>query len=166
MSVKTETKGQENVDRIMQEIQKLKGSYVTIGFYEDAGKYPGGQSVVEVALWNEFGTSTSPERSFFRSAVDENMSQLNAWREDFLNRIVRGEMTVEKALETVGMRIQIMIQNKIKSNVPPPYGTGMGNPPERVLELQEAKRRKGYSTETLRATELMLRSVTYKVHMA
>ena len=39
------------------------------GFFQGA-TYPTGQSVAEVAAWNEFGTDTIPERPFFRNAVD------------------------------------------------------------------------------------------------
>ncbi len=110
------------MDKIREMLKKYKEAYVSIGIHEDAGVYPGQNppSVVEVALWNEFGTETSPSRSFIRSTMDEKESLINKWREEMIDNILFKEWTVEKALTAMGFRIQILVQNKIKSNVPPP----------------------------------------------
>lgn len=155
---KTTVKGQELVDKFFREIKKAENSYVTIGLHEDAGTYPPGKdgisvSVVEVGLWNEFGTETSPERSFLRSAIDEGQSQIEAWRMELMSKVMMGTMSLEKSLEAMGFRIMTLVQNKIKSNVPPP------NAPSTVA----AKERHGVAPNTLIDTGLMLRSVTYKV---
>lgn len=44
---------------------------VRVGVLEDA-TYPDGTSVAQVAFWNEYGTSTTPSRGFFRYTVNEN----------------------------------------------------------------------------------------------
>ena len=137
-------------------LKQLKGAYVTIGVHEDAGQYTEGShppSVVEVALWNEFGTSNIPERSFLRSAIDGNESLINSWLKEVCQKITFGEITVEKGLEIIGYRTQVLIQNKIKSNVPPP------NAPSTVAQ----KQRDGVAPNTLINTGLLLRSITYKV---
>lgn len=151
--VSTTTKD-DKVAAIKKMMAKQKGAYVSIGFHEDAGTYPDGQSVVEVALWNEFGTETSPARSFIRSVMDENEQKLNLWREEMIDNVVAKGWTVEKALEAIGFRIQVLIQNKIKSNVPPPLADSTA----------KAKSAKGRPAVTLIDTALMLRSVTFKVH--
>jgi predicted RNase H-related nuclease YkuK (DUF458 family) len=164
--VTTTVRGDDEAKRIKDLIKKAGGAYVTIGIHKDAGKYPDGTDVVSVALWNEFGTSTSPERSFFRSAVDGNESLINKWREEAIQNMVEKKWTVKKALELVGFRVQTLIQNKIKSNVPPP------NAPSTIAE----KRRTGVSpksgakpgfadrTGTLIDSGLMLRSVTFRTY--
>lgn len=156
--VTTKVKGQENVEAMMKEMELMKKSYVTIGITEEAGHYTDGVNpplVVEVALWNEFGTKNIPERSFFRTAIDENESQINNWREELLEGIMTGKLTTEKALNTIGFRIQTLIQNKIKSNVPPPLADS----------TVAQKKHDGVAPQTLIDTGLMLRSVTYKVFM-
>ena len=40
-----------------------------VGFF-DSARYPDGTSVPAVAVWNEFGSKNTPERSFFRNALD------------------------------------------------------------------------------------------------
>jgi hypothetical protein len=144
-----------------------KGAYVSIGIHEDAGSYSKGEiSVVEVALFQEFGTTKIPERSFIRSTVDEHESSINAMREKMIENILTKGWSKEKALEAIGLYVQSLIQNKIKSNVPPPYGTGLKpNSEARIASLQEQKRKRVGHTSTLRESELLLRSVTFKVNV-
>jgi len=135
------------------QLKHLKKAYVTIGFHSDAGQYADGTDVVQVALWNEFGTEKTPSRSFIRSTIDENADKINKWREEALENIIYKGWSVEKALAMIGFRLQTLIQNKIKSNVQP------ANAPS----TQQHKAREGVPNRTLIETELMLRSVTYKV---
>jgi hypothetical protein len=155
-SIKTSVTGDKQFKELLEKLRKYKTASVTIGIHEDAGQYTDGStSVAEVALWNEFGTRNIPERSFLRSAIDDNASKINAWREEAIENIMEKGWTVQKALEMVGLRIQILIQNKIKSNVPPP------NAPSTA----KAKLKEGQAPSTLIATGLMVRSVTYKVNL-
>ena len=169
MRAKTEIKGGDKFARqLREELKKYSKSYVTIGVHDDAGKYPDGTpEVFEVALWNEFGTKKTPERSFMRSAVDDNEGKINALREEAISNIFTKNWTILQALKFMGENIQLLVQNKIKSNVPPPYGTGKGNAsPEEIEARQRAKAKKtGGQVNTLIESGLMLRSITYKVHL-
>jgi hypothetical protein len=151
--VKVEVRNSKVMDRLLKELPALKKAYVTVGFHEDAGEYEDGTSVVEVALWNEFGTKTSPSRPFIRAAVDENIEKINKWREEALVDIIEKEMPVAKALESIGFKVQALIQDKIKSNVPPPNAES----------VRRQKQREGVPQSTLINTGLMLRSVSYRV---
>lgn len=148
--------GKPEQEALAKRLKGMRGAFVTVGVHEDAGSYEGNDAptVAEVALWNEFGTTKTPERSFIRSAIDENEPLINQWREELINKIVNEGWTVEKALEALGFRVQVLIQNKIKSDVPPP------NAPSTVA----AKTREGVAQVTLQNTKLLLRSITYKVH--
>lgn len=155
--IQVEVRNSALMDRLLKELPRLKGAFITVGFHEGAGEYEGGgPSVVEVALWNEFGTHAVPQRSFIRSALEEGIDQINRWREQALVDIVERGVPVQKALESLGFKIQVLIQNKIKSNVPPPNAES----------TREQKRREGVPNRTLIDTDLMLRSVTYRVHAA
>jgi hypothetical protein len=153
----TSVRGDAEYQDFLKRISDTKDAYVTIGLHEDAGQYPGenAPSVVEVGLWNEFGTATSPERSWLRSAIDEGQGQINQWRDEAILHIMNDGWTVEKALEMMGFRIQVLIQNKIKSDVPPSLADSTA----------KAKTASGVAPVTLIDTGLMLRSVTYKVHL-
>jgi hypothetical protein len=155
--VKVTDTGKEDAKKVRDRLKTLGKAYVTIGVHDDAGKYSEGNpppDVVEVALWMEYGTETIPERSFIRSTVDENVSKINQWREEAVRKIIFERLSVEKALESIGIKVQFLIQNKIKSNVPPPLAPS----------TKAAKQRKGVAPVTLIDTGLLLRSITYKVH--
>lgn len=166
-SIKLSEKTSPEFEALKKSFKGGTESYVTIGVHEDAGKYTTGSNsplVVEVALWNEFGTKDIPERSFFRSTIDEQQSRIEAYREQMVGNILSKGWPVQKALEAIGLFVQTLIQNKIRSNVAPVYGTGKGNSPERISQLQAAKIKRTGHTNTLRESELLLRSITFKVH--
>ena len=144
--------------QLEKKLKKINSAYVTIGVHEGAGTYSKNSenpTVAQVALWNEFGTQHIPQRSFIRSALNENLDKINQWREEAVNQILSDEITVEKALESIGFRIQILIQNKIKSNVPPPN----------AASTLARKYKEGVASNTLIETGLLLRSITYKVNI-
>lgn len=153
--VKTTYKGQDQYDAFMKRMKKLKGSYVSIGVHEGAGAYDSGIPVFQVAIWNEFGNKQIPEHAFFRTALDGHESEINSWREELLKQVMDGKITEQKALASLGFRIQVLIQNQIKSNMPPE------NAPSTVA----AKVRDGVAPETLIWSGLMLRSITFQVVM-
>ncbi len=104
---------------LMRKLADADRSFVTVGVHKDK-RYPDGTSVALVAFFNEFGTQTIPERSFIRSAVNEKLKRIERLRNGFLRELTECQISVVKALEKLGFVIQTQIQNKIKSNVPPP----------------------------------------------
>lgn len=150
----TETK-KGLIEGLLSRIKGAEKSYVLIGVNEGAGSYSGPNPplVAQVALWNEFGTSSIPERSFLRSAMNDNAALIEKWRMEMIENLVFKNWTMQKALEAMGFRIQTLIQNKIKSDIPPP------NAPS----VKAAKAREGVADQTLINTGLLLRSITYKV---
>ena len=51
--------------------RKLDGMDVEIGLLDSAKPYPDGTSVIDVGMWNEFGTIHIPARSWLRSTWEE-----------------------------------------------------------------------------------------------
>ena len=131
------------------------GPTVRIGFRgpEGLAKHPGSPDVtiVEVATFNEFGTSNIPERSFIRSTMDENRNALLQTNKQLFFEIVVGSMTTERALNILGMKMKALIQKKITDLRTPP------NAPSTI-------RQKG-SSNPLIDTGTMRQAVTYKVSM-
>jgi N12 class adenine-specific DNA methylase len=119
---------------ILAEIEKAKKSFVKVGVFENAEPYPNGTTVAEVAFWNEYGTVTIPQRSFIFSTVKENKDK---WSKEIslgMKSICNGTSSVDKVLNTIGVKIQAAIQDKILNlNDPPnsPYTIakkGVNNP--------------------------------------
>lgn len=150
-NVKITEKGKKETGELKKRLKELQGYYVTIGVHDD--HYEDGTSVIDVALWNEFGTESIPARSFFRSTLDGSERLINDWREKALDRIFEGRSTPERELTMIGFRIRELIRTKIQSNIPPP------NAPETAAK----KKAEGVAARTLVETGLLLRSIEFKV---
>ena len=83
-----------------------------------AGSWP--RTNGAVGVYNEFGTSTIPERSFIRWTHDNRKDSWRKLQGELRPHVIAGRMTIGKALGVIGARIQGDIQQRISSNVPPP----------------------------------------------
>lgn len=167
VKVEIREKGKREWQEYEKRFKQLKGAYVTIGVHEDAGKYQGSRAplVAEVALWNEFGTQDIPSRPFLALALDKNIGKINDWRMEAIDRVLNEGWPVKRAMEMIGFRVQVLIQNQIKSNTPPPNAPSTIRAKQRsgVLPKELKSGPKGVKTSTLIDTGLLLRSITYKV---
>ena len=76
--------------KIFREIRKIDNKSVKAGVLKNAGKEPNGTSLVDVAVYNEFGTSHIPSRPFIRIASDKNKSFWTDESEKIIDDIVDG----------------------------------------------------------------------------
>ncbi|MCK5603483.1 hypothetical protein KAR91_16480, partial [Candidatus Pacearchaeota archaeon] len=149
------------IDRGYKELKKqlknLHGSSVTIGVHEGAGQYPADEAgnsphISEVAIKNEFGGGHIPERSFMRSTLDENKEDHNTQRKKMKAGVLSGEITVNKALNKMGFRVQEQIRGKIETLRTPP------NAPMTIALKPEI------GDNPLIDSRLLKRSINYEVH--
>lgn len=155
--ISVEFKNTAVMDRLLKELPKMKKAYVSVGVHSDAEPYADGAEVAQVALWNEFGTKKTPQRSFIRAAINEHIDQINIWREEALVNIIENGWSVKKSMDGLGYKIVVLIQNKIKSNVPPP-----NKPSTRKHKQSEASTN---WNRTLMDTEHMLQSMSFHTVM-
>ncbi len=69
--IKVTTK-KPDLDKIKKELEKRLNAklQLEVGFFETA-KYSTGEYVAQVAFWNEYGTTLSPPRPFFRNTIKD-----------------------------------------------------------------------------------------------
>ena len=128
-----------------------KGGYVEVGVIESAAhKESEGLTVADVASYNEFGTETIPERSFMRSTLRKEKSNIKALNKKLLRKITKGKLSTKKGLGLLGQFLSAKISKKIVSIKTPP------NKPETI-------KRKG-SSNPLVDTGQMKNSMNYKVY--
>lgn len=84
-------KGGEKLAKVLRNAGKGGIRSIDVGVFASA-KYPDGTPVAAVAAWNEFGTSTIPERPAIRNANIEN--------EDNLVRLIKKTVDPEKMVIT------------------------------------------------------------------
>jgi hypothetical protein len=88
---------------------------------EDGGRGHEDATVLEIAIWNEFGTSDGhvPERSFVRAWFDANESRLRADLTALMRSVVDGKRTREQVLSLLAQRSVGEIQQRIADGISP-----------------------------------------------
>ncbi len=127
---------------------KHSGGSVKIGILEGAGDHDM-VTVLDVAIWQEFGTMTIRPRSFLRAWFDENKVKAREMWNNLIKSVVAGKRTREEAMELFGLWAVGGIQRRISDNIPPPLA-------------KSTVRRKG-SSVALIDTGLLRSSITSKV---
>ncbi len=130
----------------------LDGRAVKAGYPKGSGTYPDGTPVISVAVWDEFGTSTSPARSFVRSGIRKGNRRLRKVATFAAAQAVAGKITPEQATGLLGQTAVDLINARIVSLTTPP------NAPSTIA----AKLRKGGSPRPLQDTGLLRQSTTFE----
>lgn len=157
-------KRSKEFERFLAEMRAASaGPHVTVGVHEIAGEYPKkpgskseAPSVVDVAVWNEFGTESIPSRPFIRNVLHTKRSEINVLRAKLAKQIFGGKITIHQALEVIGFRVQQWIVNQISGRSP-----FEANAPSTIA----AKKADNVSppNKPLYHTGLLMRSIGYKV---
>ena len=111
-----------------QILKRLQDSSITVGVHKDAGSYESGESVVDVATYNEFGTPDIPERSFLRSTIGNNRAKYKGEFEKAYLEAIRGGMNLRAAAGFIGNVARDDIKKTIKDMKEP------GNAPSTIAK--------------------------------
>lgn len=141
------------LDRLETLLRLREPAHIDVGILEAAGAEPHGTgaSVLDVGLYNEFGTDTIPERSFIRAWYDEAEGDLQHALTALMERVGSGKLTRAQALELLGQRMVGQVQSRMSEGLPPP------NAPSTV-------RQKGSSTPLI-DTGVLRSSISYRVEV-
>ena len=91
-----------------------RDGYVDVGFFHNKDMHPESQiDLAEIAIQNEYGTPTIPERSFFRSSIDENKNKIVEYSTKERLRVADGKQSFNKFLEKTALFVKALIQKKI-----------------------------------------------------
>lgn len=136
------------------EVEKLKKRFggisrVKVGLPKGSLPYPDGTSVIDVGFWNEFGTVFTPERSFLRTSVRNNLAKYRRINRANLRKILRGSLTTEKALNQLGA----IAAGDVKQNI-----TDIRKPPNKPSTIRGKR-----SSNPLINTGHMRAQITYEV---
>lgn len=90
-------------ERIIQDLEKLGGKTVSVGVFADAGKADNDKTdLVDVAIWNEYGTKKIPKRPFLRKATDKNLKKWQKTTNNLVGMVIDGTFNPEEALDSLG----------------------------------------------------------------
>ena len=100
-----------------------RGRTVKVGLLSGDGGLPAGdgdKSLLDVATFHEFGIGNNPERSFVRAWFDENINEHKALERKLAKSVVKGQNTIESALEKMGLLLSATMQMRIRGGISPP----------------------------------------------
>lgn len=108
-------------------------------------------SVVEYAIFNEYGTSRIPARPFFRLSIATSKAQkeIESFMENEINKVVNGEISGEDYYNNLGAYIVKRIKNTIMT-----YNFAPNDP-------KTAKRKNG--AKPLLDTHTLYNSISYEI---
>lgn len=126
---------------------------ITMGIHDAEGNAvhdaKSGATILDVATFNEFGTTRIPERSFLRAWFDGAEAGLRRDLVVLTQSVVAGKRTADQVLELLGLRSVGQIQARISQGIPPP-------------NAESTIKKKGSSTPLI-DTGVLRSSVTYQV---
>lgn len=136
--------GEARVRKLIGEMKRQsEGPHVNVGVlassgpHKDAAGKPSGATVVQVAVWNEFGTGTIPERPAIRTGSKVIADAMAALGAALLGRLIDGTITLDRALDLLGLKAQAGLRKSIRDWTDPP------NAPSTIMaKAREAGRQK------------------------
>lgn len=97
---------------VVKEIMKLDGKSVEAGIHATAGREDG-TDLVDIAIYNEYGTKRIPSRPFVRLATDNNQKEWDRIVDAGHAAIVAGTRDADFMLNVLGNRMVADIQKTI-----------------------------------------------------
>jgi hypothetical protein len=138
---------------LIKQLKTLSSSEVAVGFPANKGLdtpyYKTGASVIEVAIWNNYGTHKIPARPFFDFASVKIQRRFKARVQADVKLCLAGKLPLKTMLNRWGVESKGVVQQEITDTLSPP------NSPSTIA----AKR----SQHPLIDTGHMRQSVTYVV---
>lgn len=106
--------------RISREIERARRASVKVGVLADAGQSDDGVDLVDVAVFNEFGTSRAPARPFIRGAFDAKQRELARTQARLWDQVVRGRINAKRAIGLLGQTHEGQIKEYMTALREPP----------------------------------------------
>ena len=101
----------QHVD-INKALKELDDVAVEVGVFKEAGEYPNGTSIAEVAAYQEFGTQDMPAQPWMRLTMIENKADYIRLQKKLMLLVIEGKITSEKANQVLGGLIAKDLQEK------------------------------------------------------
>lgn len=133
--MKSKTRVKNTPTKALKRLQKLGDSLkgpnlVKVGLPKGSNDYPDGTSLIMVGSVHEFGSPLRgvPQRSYLRSTISEGKKKYRGVFKKLAEKITRGQMSKEQALETLGLLVTTDVKDKITDIKAPPLTSRDGNP--------------------------------------
>ena len=88
-------------DNIIRQALKLDGKGVKVGIRRGKGSHDG-TDMLDIAVYNHFGTSTIPARPFISDCAEKNAGQIQEAQKRLVYRVYQGSLSADGALAELG----------------------------------------------------------------
>lgn len=148
-----------NLVDIMNELYYMALHMVEVGILGIDGDLKGDNpktTILEYAVYNEFGTKHIPPRPFMRNAIESNSQAISNYIEARVNDILKGQITGRKALMQIGEYIRGLIIQSIAT------ATNWAEPLS--PKTLKAKLKEGSNNDkTLIEDRFLIKSIRYQI---
>ena len=148
-----------NLVDIMNELDYMALHMVEVGILGIDGDLKGDNpktTILEYAVYNEFGTKHIPPRPFMRNAIESNSQAISNYIEARVNDILEGQITGRKALMQIGEYIRGLIIQSIAT------ATNWAEPLS--PKTLKAKLKEGSNNDkTLIEDRFLIKSIRYQI---
>lgn len=133
MSVEIKVKVTDYGKAYQKTLQELSRLEVVAGYQEDAPYPSGGQSLLDVVIWNEYGTEKIPSRPFIRNSVESYIKEIDGFFQRDIKRRVIAAAPARQLLARIGEYQVTLIRRSIKE------GSYVPNSPATVARKKSDK---------------------------
>ena len=148
-----------NLVDIMNELDYMALHMVEVGILGIDGDLKGDNpktTILEYAVYNEFGTKHIPPRPFMRNAIESNSQAISNYIEARVNDVLEGQITGRKALMQIGEYIRGLIIQSIAT------ATNWAEPLS--SKTLKAKLKEGSNNDkTLIEDRFLIKSIRYQI---
>lgn len=135
------------IDKVLENVMELGGKQVKVGIQAGSGSHDG-VDILDIAIYNHFGTRNIPSRPFVSDCFDKNQGQISEAKKRIVYRVMEG-MPASAGLAQLGQWYQDVLKGHIRN------GGWVPNAPATV-------KRKG-SSRPLIDTGQLVNSVRWKI---
>ena len=135
------------IDKVLENVMELGGKQVKVGIQAGSGSHDG-VDILDIAIYNHFGTRNIPSRPFVSDCFDKNQGQISEAKKRIVYRVMEG-MPASAGLAQLGQWYQDVLKGHIRN------GGWVPNAPATI-------KRKG-SSRPLIDTGQLVNSVRWKI---
>lgn len=149
----------KKLEKLIKETEYLSQHYVEIGILaEDKERKPLGKktTILEYAIFNEFGTSKTPSRPFFRITLEEKRNDIKRKSRQYFNEVLRGQSTGREVLIKIGEDIRELIIQTINN-------ANQWATPLSPATLQAKLKKRANNNKILIDDRYLIKSIRFKI---
>ncbi len=140
--------GAAKLNTLVVQLARFATFTIKVGF-QDSSVDEEGTPIVQIAIWNEFGTDDIPARPFLTRAIDLNQKKIGDRYEIEIDKVIAGKQDALRAAKRLGIYGVQLVKESIRKS------------PSWAEENADATKDKKGSSKPLVDTGEMLNSVTW-----